>query len=178
MKIYTKTGDKGTTSLVGGKRVPKTHRRIEAYGVVDELNSWIGLIADQKIEEARKKLLFEIQGNLFTIGSNLAAPTVEIAKKCPQLQSDDVSRLEKEIDGLSESLPQLRTFVLPGGSSTASFCQIARTVCRRAEREILRLKEQERYALEIAYVNRLADFLFVLGRFMVYADGAAERFWE
>jgi cob(I)alamin adenosyltransferase len=179
MKIYTKTGDKGITSLVGGKRVPKTHRRIEAYGAVDELNSWIGLIADdQKIGDNQKKTLHLIQNKLFVIGCNLASPSIEAAKKCPQLQATDILMLEENIDKIIVILPQLRTFVLPGGCCIASYCQIARTICRRAERDILRLKENERYSLEISYMNRLSDYLFVLARALVYAEGATERCWK
>lgn len=178
MKIYTKTGDKGLTSLVGGKRVPKTHKRIEAYGTTDEVNSWIGLIADQNINPEYKEILYRIQNTLFQIGSHLASPSQEISGKYKQVDESDVNTLEEAIDKVNERVPALRTFVLPGGCTVSSYCQIARTVCRRAERTMLRLNENERYALDLIYINRLSDYLFVLARALVHDAHAEERYWN
>lgn len=165
MKIYTKTGDKGQTSLIGGTRVPKHHERIEAYGTVDELNSFIGLIRDQQIDEHSKNILIEIQDRLFTIGSSLASDPEKSKMKIPDLKEEDVILLENEIDKMNESLPEMRSFVLPGGHTTVSFCHITRCVCRRAERLSIHLAEHSFVSeLVIKYLNRLSDYLFVLSR--------------
>jgi len=165
MKIYTKTGDKGQTSLIGGTRVPKHHDRIEAYGTVDELNSWIGLIRDQQIAADVSEVLLEIQDRLFTIGSSLASDPEKSKMKIPDLKEEDVSLLEKEMDKMNETLPEMRSFLLPGGHTTVSYCHIARCVCRRAERATIRLSENEFVAdLVVKYLNRLSDYLFVLSR--------------
>src|SRR5438309_6634417 len=141
MKIYTKTGDKGFTSLIGGTRVAKHHLRIESYGTVDELNSYIGLISDQDITEHDKQILKQIQDRLFTIGSSLAADPEKSKMIIPDLHLSDIELLEKEMDSMNENLPELRHFILPGGSNTISYCHIARCVCRRAERITVHLAE-------------------------------------
>jgi len=169
MKVYTKTGDKGTTALFGGTRVPKHHIRIESYGTVDELNSYIGLIRDQDINPSHKKVLAEIQDRLFTVGAILATPPEKETLKNgqPRLQNlglvlSDIEFLEKEIDTMEETLPQMTHFVLPGGHTTVSYCHIARCVCRRAERLAVHLNELEpTNELVLTYLNRLSDYLFV-----------------
>ncbi|MES1226310.1 MAG: cob(I)yrinic acid a,c-diamide adenosyltransferase, partial [Bacteroidota bacterium] len=143
MKIYTKTGDKGSTSLIGGTKVPKSHLRIEAYGTVDELNSCIGLCRDLLKNKKSRKILLEIQDRLFTIGSSLACdPEKETKMKIPDLQESDVELLEKEIDKMNEELPAMKNFILPGGHRTVSALHIARCVCRRAERCCVRLEQE------------------------------------
>jgi len=165
MKIYTKTGDKGMTALFGGKRVPKHDVRIEAYGTVDELNSYIGLIRDQKIDKTSFRILLEIQDRLFTLGSILATEPGNDKVKIPQLVEEDVFFLEKEIDKMNETLPEMKSFVLPGGHQTVSFCHITRCVCRRAERLVTQLSEKEQVdSISIIYLNRLSDYIFVLSR--------------
>ena len=167
MKIYTKTGDKGTTSLFGGKRVSKSDLRIDTYGTVDELNSWIGVIRDQPVNAQRKSTLVEIQDRLFTMGSLLATEPGNTKVKIPHLKDSDITFLEKEIDQMETSLDPMKFFVLPGGHESVSFCHVARTVCRRAERLTIALHEHEPIAeLVIQYLNRLSDFLFVLSRKM------------
>lgn len=179
MKIYTKTGDKGQTSLIGGTRVPKHHVRIEAYGTVDELNSHIGLIRDQQIDEHSKNVLIEIQDRLFTIGSSLASDPEKSRMKIPDLKEEDITLLEKEIDAMSEVLPEMRFFVLPGGHTTVSFCHIARCVCRRAERITIHLSENSFVdELVIKYINRLSDYLFVLARKISHDLKATEIPWK
>ena len=142
-KIYTKTGDKGQTSLLGGTRLPKQHIRIEAYGTVDELNSFIGLIRDQAIDQHSKKTLIEIQDRLFTLGSLLAADPVKNKMTLPQISEDDVQLLEKEMDEMDKALPEMKHFILPGGHTTVSYCHVSRCICRRAERAVLRLAGNE-----------------------------------
>jgi cob(I)alamin adenosyltransferase len=172
MKVYTKTGDTGTTALFGGTRVPKDHARIESYGTVDELNSYIGLIRDQEINQHFKDILVEIQDRLFTVGAILATPPEKEVLKNGQkrLQNlgiieSDIELLEKEIDSMEDSLPQMTHFVLPGGHTTVSYCHIARCVCRRAERLAVHLSHNEPVAnIAIKYLNRLSDYLFVLAR--------------
>ena len=179
MKIYTKTGDTGQTSLIGGTRVPKHHIRIESYGTVDELNSYIGLIRDQQISEIHKPILAEIQDRLFTIGSSLASDPLKSKMKIPDLHDTDIHLLEKEIDRMSELLPEMRSFILPGGHTTVSYCHIARCVCRRAERNIIHLSESEFVAdLVMQYLNRLSDYLFVLGRMIAQENNAQEIAWK
>ncbi len=175
MKVYTKTGDKGLTSLFGGQRVPKHHIRIEAYGTVDELNSYIGLIRDQDIDENSIKSLIEIQDRLFTVGSILATEPGNTKVKVPQLKAEDITFLEKEMDKMNEHLPEMRSFVLPGGHTTVSYCHITRCVCRRAERLISHLAEIETIdGMVLQYLNRLSDYLFVLSRKIV-ADKVVEE---
>ena len=179
MKIYTKTGDKGQTSLIGGTRVPKHHIRIESYGTVDELNSWIGLIRDQAIDDRSKEILVEIQDRLFTIGSSLASDPEKSKMKIPDLKEEDITLLEKEIDAMNEVLPEMRSFVLPGGHTTVSYCHIARCVCRRAERLTIHLSENSFVAgLVIKYLNRLSDYLFVLSRKFTRDLSAQEIPWK
>jgi cob(I)alamin adenosyltransferase len=164
-KIYTKTGDQGQTSLIGGTRVPKHHIRIEAYGTVDELNSWIGLLRDQVMKEEYKSILLEIQDRLFTIGSSLASDPQKNKMKLPDLKQGDVTLLEKAIDSMNERLPEMRSFILPGGHTTVSYCHLARCVCRRAERNVIHLSESAPVVpLVIQYLNRLSDYLFMLSR--------------
>jgi cob(I)alamin adenosyltransferase len=178
MKIYTKTGDKGQTSLLGGTRVPKHHLRIEAYGTVDELNSWIGLIRDQPIDDHSITSLIEIQDRLFTIGSLLAEDPEGSRMELPPLQEDDVLFLEKEIDRMEEALPSLRSFILPGGNTVVSYAHIARCVCRRCERVVTHLGEESTIDLRIlVYINRLSDYLFVLSRFFGQSFNVAETPW-
>ena len=179
MKIYTKTGDKGETSLIGGTRVKKHHVRIESYGTVDELNSYIGLVRDQEVNASRKDLLKEIQDRLFTIGSSLASDPEKSKMKIPDLHAEDITLLENEIDKMNDELPPLRVFVLPGGHQSVSFCHLARCVCRRAERLVIGLQEESFVAeLVIQYLNRLSDYLFVLSRMMAHELNAEEVPWK
>jgi cob(I)alamin adenosyltransferase len=165
MKIYTKTGDKGYTSLIGGTRVPKYDLRIESYGTVDELNSYIGLIRDQEIGDHDKDILKQIQDRLFTIGSSLAADPERSKMIIPDLYAADIELLEQEMDAMNEHLPQLKHFILPGGSNAISFCHIARCVCRRAERLTVHLAETSTVDEKVnIYLNRLSDYLFTLAR--------------
>jgi cob(I)alamin adenosyltransferase len=172
MKIYTKTGDKGTTSLFGGTRVPKHHIRIESYGTVDELNSHIGLVKDQKVGDRTREVLNRVQDRLFTIGSILATdPKKAILKSgqerlnIPTITEEDVALLENEMDIMNEELPEMTHFILPGGHPSVSICHIARCVCRRAERQATALYEIETFSeLVLHYLNRLSDYLFVLAR--------------
>jgi cob(I)alamin adenosyltransferase len=165
MKIYTKTGDKGLTSLIGGTRVPKSHIRIESYGTVDELNSWIGLIIDQDVDAHHKKTLKEVQDRLFTIGSSLASDPEKSRMVIPDLKMEDIELLEKEMDSMNDHLPELRHFILPGGNNAISYCHIARCVCRRAERITVQLAEESTVDEKvIIYLNRLSDYLFTLAR--------------
>ncbi len=178
-KIYTKTGDKGQTSLIGGTRVPKHHIRIEAYGTVDELNSWIGLLRDQEINTSHKTILAEIQDRLFTIGSNLAADPEKSKMTLPDLKQEDITLLEKEIDKMNDVLPTMRSFILPGGHTIVSYCHIARCVCRRAERNTIHLSETGPVAdLVIMYLNRLSDYLFMLARQLSFDLQATEIPWK
>ncbi len=179
MKIYTKTGDKGDTSLLGGSRVPKSNLRIEAYGTVDELNSFIGLLRDQKVNSERLDFLKEIQDRLFTIGADLAtAPGKDKVKK-PDLHEADIDLLEKEMDSMEAQLPPLTAFILPGGHQSVSFCHLARTVCRRAERVAVALSNEEYVSdLVVKYLNRLSDFLFVLGRKIAVELDVEEVTWQ
>lgn len=179
MKIYTKTGDKGQTSLIGGTRVPKHHIRIEAYGTVDELNSWIGLIRDQEMDKSHKQVLAEIQDRLFTIGSSLASDPEKSKMKIPDLKEEDITLLENEIDKMNADLPEMRSFILPGGHNTVSYCHIARCVCRRAERNTIHLSASGFVAeLVIKYLNRLSDYLFVLSRKLAQDLQASETPWK
>lgn len=179
MKIYTKTGDQGQTSIIGGTRLSKAHLRIEAYGNVDELNSHIGLLRDQEVNEDRRDLLKEIQDRLFTIGSSLAADPEKSKLKIPDLHESDIELLEKQIDLMNETLPMMRNFILPGGHPSISFGHIARTVCRRAERGCIALQQESFVAeLVIKYLNRLSDYLFVLCRQMHHELNIEELPWN
>ncbi|MEM7485784.1 MAG: cob(I)yrinic acid a,c-diamide adenosyltransferase [Bacteroidota bacterium] len=166
MKIYTKTGDKATTALFTGKRVPKHHIRIESYGTIDELNSYLGLLRDQKIDSKAKDILALTQNKLFTVGAILATePNKDNRLKIPRIKAADIELLEHEMDRMNEELPEMTHFILPGGHTTVSYCHIARTVCRRAERMISYLHENEPVPEGVLmYVNRLSDYLFVLAR--------------
>ncbi|MGZ5191048.1 MAG: cob(I)yrinic acid a,c-diamide adenosyltransferase [Flavisolibacter sp.] len=180
-KIYTKTGDKGSTSLIGGTKVPKNDIRIETYGTTDELNSWIGMINDQLNDDAFKSELKEIQDRLFTIGSSLATDAEKESKmKLPDLHNDDIIFLEKKIDHMTEQLPAMKSFILPGGHVTVSSIHIARCVCRRAERLAVNMQENELFVDEkvIQYLNRLSDYLFTLARFVGQKWGVEEIPWK
>lgn len=179
MKIYTKKGDNGTTGLIGGTRILKSSLRIEAYGTIDELNSYIGLVRDQDINEHYKKQLIEIQDRLFTIGSSLAADPEKSTMKIPDLKASDIEVLEKWMDEMEEALPEMKNFVLPGGHQTVSFCHVTRCVCRRGERIIVDLSQHEFVAdMIISYVNRLSDYLFVLSRKITLDLGTVEQPWK
>ena len=180
MKIYTKTGDTGQTSLIGGRRVSKADLRIDSYGTVDELNSWIGLLRDQSVNEFRKDLLKEIQDRLFTIGAELATDPGKAPKQAmPAIVATDITLLENEMDAMDAELPELRVFVLPGGHQSVSFAHLARTVCRRAERLVIALNETAPVdPLLIQYLNRLSDYLFMLSRKMAQETNAEEVKWE
>ena len=185
MKIYTKTGDKGTTALFGGTRVPKHHIRIDSYGTVDELNSHLGLIRDQDINPIYKNTLIHIQDRLFTVGAILATDPEKAQLKngkerlnIPKISTADIEALEHEMDAMESSLPQMTHFVLPGGHQTVSFCHIARCVCRRAERLASALNDIEPFLPEaLTYLNRLSDYLFVLARKLTYDLQAEEIKW-
>jgi cob(I)alamin adenosyltransferase len=181
LKIYTKTGDKGKTSLIGGTKVPKSHIRIESYGTVDELNSFIGLLNDHLTDERSNKNLKEIQDRLFTIGSSLACdPDKEPALKIPDLKEEDVTFLEKEIDSMNEILPPMKSFILPGGHVAVSTAHICRCVCRRAERLCVNMQENNLFVepLVIKYLNRLSDYLFVLARYIAHQLKVQEIPWK
>lgn len=178
MKIYTKKGDKGQTSLIGGTRVPKYHLRIEAYGTVDELNVYIGLIRGQDIDASFQAVLKEIQDRLFTVGSSLAADPEKSKMKIPDLYASDIEFLELEIDKMDSELPLLKHFILPGGSDPISFCHLARVICRRAERLCVQLSETTFVDEKvIIYLNRLSDYLFVLGRKIAFDSNIEEYIW-
>ncbi|RAJ15602.1 cob(I)yrinic acid a,c-diamide adenosyltransferase [Arenibacter echinorum] len=185
MKIYTKTGDDGTTGLFGGTRVPKHHIRIESYGTLDELNSWIGLIRDQPMEDSTKQVLIRIQEKLFTVGALLAIdPEKERLKSgkdrlnIPKIGTGDLNFLETEIDLMEQHLPPMTHFILPGGHTTVSYCHITRTICRRAERLVSQLNDFEPVdPILLSYINRLSDFLFVLARKLSFDVQAEEIKW-
>jgi len=180
-KIYTKTGDKGGTSLIGGVRVPKSHIRIESYGTVDELNSILGMVNDLCANEKITASLLEIQDRLFTIGSALATnPDKEVKIKLPDLHESDVTWLENQIDEMNAVLPEMRSFILPGGNLASSTCHVARCVCRRAERICVAMQEHQEFIppLIIQYLNRLSDYLFVLARYIGHINNAAEVPWR
>lgn len=181
LKIYTKTGDLGKTSLIGGTKVFKSNIRIETYGTIDELNSYIGLVGDYCSDDHSKNILKEIQDRLFTIGSSLACdPDKEQKLKIPDLKEIDVEFLEKEIDTMNERLPEMKHFILPGGHVTVSTIHIARCVCRRAERWCVNMQEQSLFVepMIIKYLNRLSDYLFVLARYIGHLLKVAEIAWK
>jgi cob(I)alamin adenosyltransferase len=178
MKIYTRTGDKGQTSLIGGTRVPKHHIRIEAYGTVDELNSWIGVIRDTANDKAISEHLIAIQNTLFTIGSHLANDPDKSKMKLPEITEAEVKSLEDAIDAMDAQLEPMKHFVLPGGHIAVSNCHVARCVCRRAERCIIHLGETAPVEeIIIRYINRLSDYLFTLSRMLTVNFGATEIPW-
>lgn len=181
LKIYTKTGDLGKTSLIGGTKVAKSHIRIETYGTVDELNSYIGLVSDHISDSHAKNTLKEIQDRLFTIGSSLACdPEKEPLMKMPDLKESDITLLEQQIDAMNELLPPMKFFVLPGGHVAISTTHVARCVCRRAERLCVNMQEHELFVdpLVIKYLNRLSDYLFVLSRYIGHLLQVAEIPWK
>ena len=181
LKIYTKTGDLGLTSLIGGTKVPKSHLRIETYGTVDELNSYIGLIGDLIEDTHAKIILKEIQDRLFTVGSSLACdPDKEPLMKIPDLKETDIELLEKEIDRMNEVLTPMKYFILPGGHITVSSTHVARCICRRAERLCVNMQEHGLFVdpLVIKYINRLSDYLFVLSRHVGHLLKVEEVSWK
>lgn len=177
-KIYTKTGDKGETSLIGGKRVPKDHSRIEAYGTIDELNSFVGLIGANDIDQHYKDVLLKIQDKLF-VAESLLAKDEHSEVKLPCLHESDIELLESEIDAMNENLPQLTNFILPGGHRSAAHAHVARTVCRRAERLIITLSAHfEIPMIVIKYINRLSDYFFVLARKLSHDNKTGDIVWK
>lgn len=186
MKIYTKTGDDGSTGLYGGTRVPKYHIRIEAYGTVDELNSYIGLLRDQKITSKYKGILIQIQNDLFALGAMLATPpdkeklnSGKDRLNIEYINSESISVLETQIDIMNELLPKMTHFILPGGHTAVSHCHIARAICRRAERITTQLHENESINPDaLSYLNRLSDYLFVLARMLTYENELVEIPWN
>lgn len=181
-KIYTKTGDEGTTSLVGGVRVSKADIRLDAYGTIDELNSFIGLLISVMDDAEQEELLRTVQHKLFSLGAYLATDRERTARVVEShVSADDVHRLEQAIDGMNASLPPLAGFILPGGSYPASVCHVCRTVCRRAERRIQALEDSLSYQLDgqvKCFVNRLSDYLFVLSRRLNNLTGRSEIYWD
>lgn len=181
IKIYTKSGDKGKTSLIGGTKVSKSHIRIESYGTVDELNSFIGLLNDQVNSGDINLFLKQVQDRLFTIGSSLACdPEREPLMKLPDLKEEDVTLLEQAIDKMSAELPEMKNFILPGGHPSVSTAHICRCVCRRAERICVNMQEQEMFidGIVIRYLNRLSDYLFVLARYIAHLLKVEEVAWR
>jgi cob(I)alamin adenosyltransferase len=179
MPIYTRTGDNGTTSLLGGKRVLKSHLRIEAYGTIDELVSYIGLLRDKSPSEEIREELVKVQDKLMVVASLLAADCEDCSSSLPKLYEEDVQHLEETINKMDRDLPPLNNFVLPGGHPTVSFCHISRNVCRRAERYTIRLNEESKVSpLTISYLNRLSDYLFVLARKISSDLGIKEVIWQ
>jgi cob(I)alamin adenosyltransferase len=178
-KIYTKTGDLGETSLLGGTRVLKSHERVEAYGTLDELNSFLGLLRDQQISEYYQKVLLRIQENIFVAEARIAADPAIEHKSLPLLKEEEILFLENEIDEMNKSLAELTHFILPGGYAPSSLCHVSRTVCRRAERAVIRLSTTAAAEeIIIRYLNRLSDYLFVLARKTGKDAGADETLWE
>lgn len=181
LKIYTKTGDLGKTSLIGGTKVLKSHLRIESYGTVDELNSYIGLVNDHLLDKHSKIILKEIQDRLFTIGSSLACdPVKEPLMKIPDLKEADILLLEDEIDKMNETLPEMKSFILSGGNIAVSTVHVARCICRRAERICVHLQQEDIFVdpLVIKYLNRLSDYLFILARYTGHLLGVEEIPWK
>lgn len=177
MKVYTKTGDAGTTSLVGGKRVPKDCARLESYGTIDELNAQVGLLLTYVSEPVDRETLIGIQNNLFVIGAQLATEAPQVPSVI--ITSVDVTKLEQSIDAASEGLPKWRGFTLPGGCRPAALAHVCRTICRRAERRILALNSSEEVAPELlAYVNRLSDYFYILALRLNFLQGTEEILWH
>ncbi|MBR4882986.1 MAG: cob(I)yrinic acid a,c-diamide adenosyltransferase [Bacteroidales bacterium] len=183
MKVYTKTGDKGTTSLVGGKRVPKNHPRVEAYGDVDELISYLGVVLCDTATPHEQELLLKIQKDLMLISAHFASDGSSKKMKC--IGDDDITLLESEIDAMTSQMPPQIAFILPGNPRVASECHVARTICRRAERHALAIAQEKegedlsgtQLEIGIRYLNRLSDYLFTLGRFFCHINGVDETFW-
>lgn len=178
-KIYTKQGDKGTTSLLGGTKVPKYHQRIEAYGTLDELNSFIGLVRDYATDDSTRSYLKKIQDEVFAIESRLAAESEEVIKMLPGISDKNILEMEKEIDRMETELPDIKNFILPGGHPAVSYSHVARTVTRRAERTTLKLAEEKDVDNRIIqYLNRLSDYFFVLARYLGKINNAEEIIWK
>ena len=179
MKIYTKTGDDGSTSLFGGNRIYKNNERVEAYGNIDELNAHIGYLIDSLIDQEIKNFLFKIQNNLFIIGSHLATVDKKFIKTLPIITEEDIVHLEQKIDLYNESLPVMKHFILPGGHLSVSSCHITRTVCRRAERSIVSVSQHETInPIIVKYLNRLSDYLFILSRKLLFDLNLQEIYWK
>ena len=179
MKIYTKTGDSGMTSLFGGKRVKKSNSRIEAYGTVDELNSVLGIVLTEDVSKRTEQILKEVQSTLFTIGSELATPSNVTSKSKQSLAKEEIESLEQYIDQLESELPELKNFILPGGKKSAALLQFARTICRRAERRIIDIESEEEINFNIMiYFNRLSDLLFVSSRYENHVASIEEVIWN
>lgn len=181
MKIYTKTGDLGKTSLIGGTKVAKSHIRIDTYGTIDELNSYIGLLSDHLTDQRSQTTLTEVQDRLFTIGSSLACdPDKEPMMKIPDLKESDIVFLEKEIDSMNDLLPTMKFFILPGGHPAISTAHVARCICRRSERCCVNMMEHELFVdpLVIKYLNRLSDYLFQLSRYIGHLMEVPEKPWR
>jgi len=179
MKVYTKKGDKGKTQLLGGSMVSKNHIKLECYGTIDELNAFIGNIYDQEISAFHKEILLKIQNQLFNLGSIISFDGKKDKIKLPNVTAENIEMMEKAIDKMEESLPMLKNFILPSGHPTASICHIARTVCRRAERNLVALGQEETIDnLHIQYLNRLSDYLFVLARAILKENNAPEIEWQ
>ncbi len=180
-KIYTKTGDLGKTSLIGGTKVSKNHLRIETYGTIDELNAYIGLLGDHCTDVPSNLILKEIQDRLFTIGASLACdPEQETKMKIPDLKETDIDLLENEIDKMNGVLPEMKSFILPGGHITVSTAHVSRCICRRAERWCVNMQEHHLFIdpLVIKYINRLSDYLFVLSRYIGHLLQVKEVTWK
>lgn len=179
MKIYTKKGDQGSTSLIGGKRVPKNHIKIEAYGTIDELNSWLGVLKDMTAQNFYKNFIEDIQNQLFNIGSLLAEDKEKSNMKLPTIDEKVITAMENNIDHLDAMLPPLKNFVLPGGHLANSFAHVARCVCRRAERNVVELSQYEEVnPLILQFLNRLSDWLFIFARFMSFVNHSSETLWR
>jgi cob(I)alamin adenosyltransferase len=178
MKIYTKTGDAGQTSLFGGRRVAKDDLRVDAYGTVDELNAFVGALCDQALDDDTRQLLHAVQHRLFSLGAHLAADPEKMPMQ-PDLTPDDIASLEQAMDRMDAALPPLRNFILPGGHPAVSACHLCRTVCRRAERLVVSLHRTDAVSeLALQYLNRLSDYFFVLGRYVAHTLGVAEVIWR
>jgi cob(I)alamin adenosyltransferase len=179
-KIYTKTGDKGETSLIGGTRVPKYHERIEAYGTLDELNSFVGYLRDQLIDNHLRDILLRVQENLFTAESLLATdPEKVITRNLPKLTEAHIFEIEQEIDTMNDHLPELNSFILPGGHPLVSLSHVCRTICRRGEREIIKLSSVIKVdETLVKYVNRLSDYFFVLAREIAFLNNIPDLPWK
>jgi cob(I)alamin adenosyltransferase len=179
MKIYTRAGDRGTSTLLGGNIVPKDHPRLEAYGTLDELNSWIGLIRDQLDDDEMRGALLKIQDRIMVGSSILASEKADTSVPLPVLSEKDISFLEREIDRMDEALDPLQAFILPGGHTTVSYCHLARTTCRRAERYTIKfIKNSEQTRILVKFLNRLSDYLFTLARKIARDLKIEEIIWQ
>ena len=178
MKIYTKTGDSGSTSLYGGKVVKKHDLRVDAYGTIDELNSFVGLLKDHVEEEEIKLLLNHIQKNLFSIGTILSSFNSDFSSEKVKIEKKDIENIELEIDRLNKFLPELNRFIIPGGNKLSSYSHVCRSICRRAERKISALNDKLSIESEIlSYINRLSDLFFILSRYLIFKSDSKECYW-